>query len=190
MGKIILNYQISLDGVVSNPDKWADIDDELLQDSIERYDAMDAAIFGSKTYAGMAEYWQKAEESSESALERELAKKLNDKKKYVISRSPVEIVWRNSEQLKITDIESLARELENLRKTTEKDLTVESGLKLWQVFIQNSLFDVIYEQIHPVIAGSGEKLFDGEQKKIPLLMSDRKTFKNGVVSLNYRKNND
>jgi len=190
MGKIILNYQISLDGVVSDPDKWANIDDELLQDSIERYDNMDAAIFGSKTYAGMAEYWQNAEKSSESALERELAKKLNAKKKYVISRSPVEIVWKNSEQLKITDIESLAREIGNLKNSTEKDVTVESGLKLWQIFIQNSLFDVIYSQIHPVIAGSGEKLFDGVETKIPLHLSDSKTFNSGVVSLYYRKNNN
>jgi len=190
MGKIILNYQISLDGVVSDPDKWANIDDDLLKDSIERYDHLDAVIFGSKTYPGMAEYWQKAEESSESVLERELAKKLNAKKKYVISRSLVKITWKNSEQLKITDIESLAREIENLKKTTEKDVTVESGLKLWQVFIQNSLFDVIYTQVHQVIAGSGEKLFDGDQTKIPLHLSDSKTFNSGVVSLTYRKKNN
>lgn len=189
MGKIILNYQISLDGVVSEPEKWANIDDELLQDSIERYDNMDAAIFGSKTYHGMAEYWQNAEKSSDSALERSFAKKLNEKKKYVISRSPVEIVWKNSEQLKITDIESLAREIENLKKRTEKDVTVESGLKLWQIFIQNSLFDVIYSQVHPVIVGNGKKLFDGDETKIPLHLSDTKAFNNGIVRLNYRKNN-
>lgn len=103
MGKIILNFQISLDGVISDPDRWAKIDDILLQNSVERYDKLDAVIFGSETYAGMAEYWEKAETDSENPLESELAKKLNDKKKYIHSRSEIEIVWRNSEHLKFDD---------------------------------------------------------------------------------------
>jgi dihydrofolate reductase len=187
MGKIILNFQISLDGVISDPGKWANIDDILLQDSIERYDHLDAVIFGSKTYAGMAEYWENAEQASENAVERELAKKLNDKKKYVISRSDVEIVWRNSELLKIDGIESLERKLEKLKNENEKDITVESGLKLWQIFIQNSLFDVISWHVHPVIAGDGEKLFDDDFKRIPLRLGKTKTFDNGIVQINYSK---
>ncbi len=185
MGKIILNFQISLDGVVSDPDKWAKIDDILLQESVERYDRLDAVIFGSHTYSGMAEYWANAEKSSANPLERELARKLNEKKKYVVSRSGIEIVWRNSKLLKIDGIESLADKLEKLKN--ENDITVESGLKLWQTFIQNSLFDVICCQIHPVIAGDGEKLFDDRFKKMPLQLGKTKIFDNGVVQMNYSK---
>lgn len=187
MGKIILNFQISLDGVVSDPDKWAKIDDILLQESVDRYDELDAVIFGSNTYAGMAEYWENAEKTSENALERELAKKLNEKKKYVISRSDVEIIWRNSELLKHDGIESLTRQLEKLKNENQKDITVESGLKLWQIFIQNSLFDVICCQVHPVIAGEGEELFDGDFTKMPLKLDSTKTFENGIVQMNYGK---
>lgn len=187
MGKIILNFQISLDGVVSDPDKWAKIDDVLLQDSIERYDRLDAVIFGSNTYPSMAEYWQNAETASDSARARALAKKLNDKKKYVVSRSDVEIVWRNSELLKISGIESLRAQLEKLKSETGKDITVESGIKLWQIFIQNSLFDEICWQVHPVIAASGEKLLDGDVKKMPLNLGETKVFENGIAQLNYRK---
>ena len=187
MGKIILNFQISLVGVISDPDKWAKIDDILLQDSVGRYDRLDAVIFGSNTYPGMAEYWENAEKSSENALERELAKKLNEKKKYVVSRSDVEIVWRNSELLKFDGIESLSQQLEKLKNETEKDITAESGLKLWQIFIQNSLFDVICCQVHPVIAGGGEKLFDDRFKKMPLRLGKTKTFDNGIIQTNYSK---
>lgn len=187
MGKIILNFQISFDGIVSDPDKWANIDDIVLQESVERYDELDAVIFGGNTYAGMAEYWENAEKSSENALERELARKLNEKKKYVISRSDVEIVWRNSELLKIDGIESLAQQLEKLKDKYEKDITVESGLKLWQIFIKNSLFDVICCQIHPVVAGSGEKLFDGDEDQKKLRLGETKIFKNGIAQLNYHK---
>lgn len=187
MGKIILNFQISLDGVISDPDKWANIDDILLQESVDRYDNLNAVIFGSNTYAGMAEYWESAEKTSENALERELAKKLNDKKKYVVSRSDVEIVWRNSELLKIDNIESLAQKLEVLKNKNQKDITVESGLKLWRIFIQNSLFDVISWHVHPVVAGSGEKLFDGDEDKKDLRLGETKIFKNGIAQLNYHK---
>lgn len=187
MGKITLNFQISLDGVVSDPDKWAKIDDVLLQDSIERYDHLDAVIFGSNTYPSMAQYWQNAEKSSDSALERELAQKLNEKKKYVLSRSDVEITWRNSQLLKISGIESLREKLEKLKSETEKDITVESGVKLWQIFIQNSLFDEICWQVHPVIAGGGEKLLDGDVYKMALQLGETKIFENGIAQLNYRK---
>ena len=187
MGKIILNFQISLDGIVSDPDKWAIIDDMLLRDSIERYDRLDAVIFGSRTYRGMAEYWENAEKSSENALERELARKLNEKKKYVVSRSDVEIVWRNSELLKIDDIESLAQKLEKLKNENENDVTVESGLKLWQIFIQNSLFDMISWHVHPIIAGSGEKLFDIDEAKTVLRLGETRIFESGVAQLNYHK---
>ena len=187
MGKIILNFQISLDGVISDPDKWAKIDDVLLQSSIERYDKLDAVIFGSNTYPSMAEYWQNAEKSSENALERELAQKLNDKKKYVLSRSDVEIVWRNSELLKIDGIESLAQKLKKLKDENENDITVESGLKLWQIFIQNSLFDVISWHVHPVVAGIGEKLFDSDEAKMKLRLGETKIFENGIARLNYHK---
>lgn len=187
MGKITLNFQISLDGVVSDPEQWAKIDDILLQESIERYDRLDAVIFGSKTYPGMAEYWENAEKTSENALTRELAQKLNEKKKYVVSRSETEIVWRNSELLKFDGIESLAEKLEKLKSENEKDITVESGLKLWQVFVQNSLFDVICCQVHPVIAGAGEKLFGDDFKKTPLRLGVTRTFDNGIVQMNYNK---
>lgn len=178
---------MSLDGVVSDPDKWATIDDLVMRESVERYDNLDAVIFGSETYPGMAEYWENAEKTSENALVSELARKLNEKKKYVVSRSETEIVWRNSELLKIDGIESLAQKLVKIKNENENDITVESGLKLWQIFIQNSLFDLICCQVHPVIAGDGEKLFDDDFKKMPLRLSVTKNFDNGIVQLNYTK---
>ena len=187
MGKIILDFQMSFDGVISDPDSWANIDDVLLQNSLERYDELDAVIFGGDSYAGMAQYWEEAEKTSQNPLERALAEKLNDKRKYIVSRSDIEIVWRNSEHLKIDDTESLAQQIEKLKTEHEKDITVESGLKLWRIFIQNSLFDVICCNIHPVVAGKGEKLFDDDFKKLSLQTGEIRTFANGIVQLNYLK---
>ncbi|GJM74973.1 hypothetical protein HMSSN036_71890 [Paenibacillus macerans] len=69
---------------------------------------------GENSYASLAEYWQQAENSSND-LERAIARRMNEIPKVVISHSEVDLVWRNSEQILVTDEETLARELEALK---------------------------------------------------------------------------
>lgn len=187
MGKIVLYFQISLDGVISVSEDWANIDDELLRDSSARLDELEAVIFGSDSFEGMAAYWTDAEKSSANPLERELAAKLNRKKKYVASRSDVEFSWENTEHLKFADIASLRAALDELRRATDRDITVESGTGLWRVFLDNELYDEICTQIHPVIAGKGEKLYDGHEPNTKLAVKEVKAFESGVVKLVYGK---
>jgi dihydrofolate reductase len=95
MRKIILYLHISLDGVVSDSDKWMSFSDDILTDAIEYYETLDAVIFGSNTYPFLSDYWQTAEQSSNSPLEKEFAKRINDINKIVISRSPIQLTWKN-----------------------------------------------------------------------------------------------
>ena len=186
MRKIVLHMHTSLDGVVSDPEKWATISDEILADAIEYYNNLDAIIVGSKTYPSLAEYWQNAETASQSALERAFAKKINEIKKRVISRSETKLVWNNSQQLTINDSESLAREIRNLKKSEGKDISVEAGAKTWQLFLQNLLFDEIVLYVHPIIAGEGTKLFD-DVRKITMRLINTTVFEDGIVRLHYQK---
>ena len=179
--------QMSLDGIVSDPEKWMTLSDEITEDSISYYTTLDAIIVGGNSYAGLAGYWQNAETASESDVERRFAKKINDIKKYVISRSAIDLSWKNSEQLLIDDKESLAREIEKLKNGGDKNLSVESGLKSWQLFLQESLFDELIIGVHPVVAVDGEKLFAEIPSKIPLQLVTSKVYKNGVVSVQYQK---
>ncbi|WP_285890117.1 dihydrofolate reductase family protein [Paenibacillus macerans] len=87
----------------------------------------------------MAEYWQQAENSS-NELERAIARRMNEIPKVVISHSEVDLVWRNSEQIVVKDDGELARELEALKNRVNQ-ISVESGAKTWQSFIQNELYD-------------------------------------------------
>lgn len=98
------------------------------------------------------------EKTSDSALERTIAKKLNGLPKYVISRMKVDLIWRNSQQIVINDRETLVREIQNLEKTS-RSISVESGVKTWQLFIQNDLFDDLWLFVHPVVVSRGERLF-------------------------------
>jgi hypothetical protein len=69
--------QISLDGVVSDSEHWITLIDEILADALEYYDTLDAILVGSKSYPSLAEYWQSAEMSSQSPLERTFARRIN-----------------------------------------------------------------------------------------------------------------
>lgn len=98
MRKIILYMQISLDGVVSDPEHWMTLSEEILVDALEYYNTLDAILVGSKSYPSLAEYWQTAI-SSQSVLKRTFARRINEIRKIVISRSKIKLVWNNSQQL-------------------------------------------------------------------------------------------
>jgi dihydrofolate reductase len=180
--------QISLDGVVSDPEHWMTISDEILADALEYYNnTLDAILVGSKSYSSLAEYWQTAEMSSNSALERTFARRINEIRKIVISRSKIKLVWNNSQQLMIKDSESLVREIENLKKSGGKNISVEAGVKTWQLFLQNSLFDEILLLIHPIVAGQGKRLFADVGAKVTMQLINSKVYENSVVGLHYQK---
>lgn len=187
MGKIILSFQISLDGVVSDVDEWMSFSDDILKDAIDYYNDIDAAIFGGGTYTFMSDYWQKAEHSSNSSLEREFAKKLNDKTKIILSRSPLELTWRNSRQMNYTDDESFIQIIQQLKKQIKGDMTVESGVGTWQKFLRHDLYDQLMVFIHPTVVGKGDKLFDQITSHANLRLTNCRPIDRGVVRLFYEK---
>ncbi|GAB3250063.1 hypothetical protein GCM10027347_07580 [Larkinella harenae] len=187
MRKIILSLQLSLDGIASDPENWMTLSDEILESSMAYYDTLDAILVGGNSYAGLAEYWQQAETHSESEIERRFARKINDIRKIVFSRTRIDLTWRNSEQLLFEDTESLIREMTNLKNTGGKNLSVESGLKSWQLFVKHDLFDELVIGVHPVVAVQGEKLFTEADEKKNLQLINTKVYQNGVVELHYRK---
>jgi hypothetical protein len=50
-------------------------------------------IFGKNNYTPLAEYWQNAETSADSAAERAFARQVNDMHKLVLSHGEVALVW-------------------------------------------------------------------------------------------------
>lgn len=185
MGNVILTMHMSLDGVVTDEDQWMTFSDEILEEYLEYYNGIDRIIVGGNTYADLAGYWQNAEQSSRSPIERSIAKKINEIPKIVISRSRKDLIWRNSEQIMIKDTASFVQEMHALKNTADT-ISVESGLKTWQMFIQYELFTDLWMFVHPVISSTGEKLFDASGKKLPLQVTSNKTYSNGVLGLYYR----
>ena len=128
MRKLFLHFAVTADGMVSNVEQWVSFTDEAMKDSSAWHDTVDTIIFGNNNYAPLAGYWQDAETSANSADERLFAKKVNDMHKLVLSHNDVELVWKNSELLRVKDSATFKQAIARLKDMPGKNITAEGTL--------------------------------------------------------------
>ena len=187
MRKLFLNFAVTADGMVSNVEQWVSFTDEATKDGNAWLDTVDTIIFGNNNYAPLAGYWQDAETSANSAEERAFARKMNEMHKIVLSHNEVELVWKNSELLRVKDSAAFKQAMARLKDMPGKDITVDSGEGTWRSFLENDLWDGIDMLVHPVVIGNGKPLLVSMSIKAPLRLVESKTYDNGVVNLRYER---
>ena len=187
MRKLFLHFAMTADGRVSNVEQWVWFTAEAMKDGSAWHDTVDAIIFGKNNYAPLADYWQNAETAADSAAERAFAGKVNDMHKFVLSHGEVELVWKNSELLRVKDSAAFKKAIAKLRDMPGKNITVDSGEGTWRSFLENDLWDGIDMLVHPLVIGNGKPLFDSMPRKAPLRLVESKTYDNGVVNLRYER---
>lgn len=187
MRKIYLHCAVTLDGIVSNVEQWVSLTDEALQDGSAFHDTVDAIIFGKNNYAPLAKYWQNAETSSNSAQERAFARQINDMHKFVLSHGAVELIWKNSELLRVQDNAAFKQAIARLKNLPGKNIAVDSGEGTWRSFLENDLWDGLDMLVHPLVIGHGKPLLVSLPTQAPLRLVANKTYDNGVVNLRYEK---
>jgi len=187
MRKIILKMQLSLDGVVSTEGEWMSFSDSIVSDTMKYYETLDTIITGSKFYSFLSDYWQAAEKSSKSQTEKNFASRINEIDKIVLSRSSVNLTWKNSHPINFNNIEDLIRIVKDLKNRSGKDISVESGIGIWKLFLEHNLFDALLLYVHPIIVGDGIKLFSTMNTRAALTLKESKTLDRGVIKLYYEK---
>jgi dihydrofolate reductase len=133
-------------------------------------------LLGRKTYEIFAGYWPNATE------DQEFAPVMNDMPKYVASttlRPPLE--WQNSTLLE-GDLEQAVR---RLKEEDGKDLRVLGSGRLAGWLGERGLVDEYHLMIHPVVLGSGKRLFEDGGPRIPMRLVESKTTPNGNLILTY-----
>ena len=77
-------------------------------------------------------------------------------------------------------------EITKLKLQPGKNIGITGSTTLVQSLLQDDLLDELGLMIHPVVVGSGKRLFEegGDLKALKLI--DSKTFSTGVVSLTYQ----
>jgi len=179
--------QISLDGVISHENQWMSFSDDIILDAMDYYNTLDTLIFGSKTYPYMKDYWTKAEHFSKSPIESTFAKIINNFSKIVLSRSSLDLTWNNSRLINYSNNQSFINVINDLKKQSGKNISVESGVGMWHMFLENNLYDELLLYVHPTIVGEGVKLFNEEHFKANLRLLRSKHTDKGVVILHYEK---
>ncbi len=129
----------------------------------------DVMLFGRVTYDSFAGAWPAREAAGEA--DAAMAKHLGDMRKIVASRRPLQLAWRNSEQLE----GDLIAEVTRLKADPSIGRIALSGsVSVVRQLLAARLLDELHLFVHPVLAGTGMRLFEGDSSQIPLrLLSSR-----------------
>jgi dihydrofolate reductase len=178
MRKIVAGLFISLDGVVESPDKWhfPYFNDEMGQAVGAQMAAADTMLLGRRTYQEFASYWP------HQTSDVPPADYMNNTPKLVVSttlKAPLE--WQNSTLIS----GNFAQELTRLKRQPGKNIATTGSATLVRSLLRDNLLDELNLLLHPIVVGSGKRLFDDGIGQVPLKLVDSKTFSTGVLSLTY-----
>ena len=135
-----------------------------------------ALLFGRRTYEDFAEVWPKQEGNPISAL-------LNERRKYVASTTLREpLPWANSTLLQGDVAEAVTR----LKEEPGEDLGVLGSGELVRSLMRHGLVDEFVLTIHPLVLGSGRRLFADGGPLAALRLVESETTTTGVVIAVYR----
>ncbi|MFL5760720.1 MAG: dihydrofolate reductase family protein [Thermomicrobiales bacterium] len=179
MRKIVAGLFISLDGVFESPDKWhfPYFTDEMGEAVGSQMAEADTMLLGRVTYQEFARYWP--QQSSDEPP----ADYMNNTPKVVVSNTLDSVDdWQNSSLIKGNVVEEITK----LKQQPGKNIGVTGSGTLVRSLLENNLLDELRLLVHPIVVGSGKRLFpDGTPQK-GLKLADSKTFNTGVLYLTYQ----
>lgn len=182
MATISSSMFMALDGVVDPMvGSWhfPYFNDEMGKAVDATHDA-DVMLFGRVTYEGFAAAWPVREAAGEA--DAAMAKHLGDIRKIVASHRPLQLPWRNSEQLQGDLIEEVTRLKAD---PTIGRIALSGSVSVVRQLLAAGLLDELHLFVHPVLAGTGLRLFENDSSQIPLRLFSSQPFATGVVYLVY-----
>ena len=186
MGKIVITTNISLDGVVQDPDGqegfalggwftqfggkdlagWAKVETE------EALGA-EALLLGRRSDEWFATRWL-----SRSGV---WADKLNSMPKFVVSSTLKDAKWSNSTVI----TGNVVSEVSKLKREIHGEILVYASYQLVHTLIEHDLVDELRLVIFPVVLGAGERLFGAISDKKSLRLVDVTTIGDGLTFVTY-----
>jgi dihydrofolate reductase len=190
MRKLSLVEFLTLDGVMQGfggPDEDRDggfthggwgapyATEEIGRSAGEGIGATTAYLFGRKTYEHMAAHWPNEPD------ENPIARHLNATPKYVVTRTLTSLDWAGSQILAGDVVESV----QDLKGRDEGFITVLGSGELAQTLIGHGLVDGYRLFIHPLVLGTGKRLFRETSSPVPMRLVECAPTSTGILMLNY-----
>ena len=188
MSNVVVFTNLTLDGVMQAPGRpdedrrggfeyggWATpfATMEAAEESMANTGAL---LLGRRTYEDFYTVWPNRTDNPFTAV-------LDNTQKYVASTTLEEpLSWSNSTLLKGDAAEAVAR----LKEEPGKDLVVLGSGELVQSLMRRNLVDEYVLLIHPLVLGSGRRLFTDGGAFAALRLVDTKTTTTGVVIATYQ----
>jgi dihydrofolate reductase len=188
MRKVVVIMNLTLDGVMQAPARrdedrrggfeyggWA-APYAAMASVGESFSNAGALLLGRRTYEDFYSVWPKRPDSPYSAY-------LDNIQKYVASRTLEEpLPWKNSALLQGDAADAVAA----LKKEPGKDLIIMGSGDLIQSLMRRNLIDTYVLLIHPLVLGTGRRLFGEGSGFAALQLVDSKTTDKGVVIAFYQ----
>jgi dihydrofolate reductase len=179
MRKITVTENLSLDGIMEAPEKWAFSyqGDDITEFNKAGMLASDALLLGRVTYEEFAAYWPKQTNDKSGITDY-----LNKTAKFVVSSTLKKTEWENSTIIN----GNLVEEITKLKQQPGKDISVIGSATLVQSLMQADLIDEYHLFIIPIVLGKGKRLFKDNNDRKALKLIETKAFSAGVVLLTYQ----
>ena len=190
MGTVTVTNHVSLDGVMqapAGPDEdtrggftrggWAMADNDEVMGRImgEGMTGSDALLLGRRTYEAFFAFWPHQTDNPFTEV-------LDNTEKFVASTTLTEpLSWKNSTLLS----GDAADGVEALRRESARHLTILGSGDLIQSLVRRGLVDRYVLMIHPVVLGSGRRLFPDGGASGDLRLVDCVTTTTGVMIVTY-----
>jgi dihydrofolate reductase len=186
MGKIVISTNVSLDGVVQDPDGkegfsrggWfnqhgdKDLEEWAKLATKEAFGTV-ALLLGRRSDEWFATRW--------ASRTGEWADRLNSLPKYVVSATLHDPKWTNATVLKGDVIDEVTR----LKQELDGDIVVYASYQLARTLIEHDLVDELRLFVFPVVVGAGEHLLGETGGEKPFRLAGSRTVGSGLVFLTY-----
>lgn len=187
MGKIVVTEFITLDGIIEDPGgaegtpnggwSFRSPAPDAEQFKFEELLAADVQLMGRVTYEGFAAAWPAMEETT-----GEFGKRMNSMPKVVVSTTLTDPAWKNTTVIS----GDVAAEVARLKARYEGDVLVPASATLVDTLREHDLVDEYRLMVHPVVLGSGKRLFKDGAAGTELALADSRKVGPDVLLLIYR----
>jgi dihydrofolate reductase len=189
MSKVIVLNHLTLDGVMQAPGRpdedrregfahggWARPRGDSVAEAFGGIGEVAGLLFGRRTYEDFFSFWPNQTDNPFTAV-------LNTTQKYVASTTLQEpLPWSNSTLLSGDATDAVAR----LKQQLGKDLLIMGSGELIQSLMRRNLIDEYVLLIHPLVLGTGRRLFAEGSSATTFRLVDTKTTTTGVIIATYR----
>ncbi len=178
MAEITANENVTLDGVFEDPENWSGPfqSPDMFEFIGKGMQSENALLFGRKTYEKFVTFWPNSDMEP-------FASKMNKSRRFVVSTTLEHAPWGDWDPCTVIN-GNVPDTIAGLKRQSSQDFVILGSGQLVRTLIGAGLLDRLDLMVHPLVLGTGKRLFDGDLNA-SLRLIESHAFSGGVVILGY-----